>query len=223
MLSSICLLPVIFTNIYIIISRCYCRTWSMCLLSCVWWLWHISRDMLCVWQELQARVWEAEDLVWTQTHRRHGGPSTEVLWSLCVGLQELRWRCAVGHSGSGLVHFSLTLGLLCCPACSATVTMKHWLIIYIRVIRHVVCVWAYVCDRVVFSFWRHVCLCVVSRFRVSRSHDVSAGVPWWKDHRGRGCTRHRHQALPRTPEGKSCLGSNINNLSPESLTLPING
>lgn len=54
--------------------------------------------------------------------------------------------------------------------------------------------------RCMFYVWPS--FCVVSRFWFSGSHDISTSVPWWKDHRGRGCPRHRHQALPRTPEGK---------------------
>lgn len=50
--------------------------------------------------------------------------------------------------------------------------------------------------------WQQVCLCVVFRFWLSRTHDISTSVPWWEDHWGRGCPWHCHQALPWTPEGK---------------------
>ena len=38
----------------------------------------------------------------TPPDRRHGGGGAEMVRRLCVGLQELRWRRAIGHRGAGL-------------------------------------------------------------------------------------------------------------------------
>lgn len=57
-------------------------------------------------QELQARVWQVEDLVWAQAYRWHGSSGPEVIGRLCLGLQELRWRCSVWHPRSGYLYIS---------------------------------------------------------------------------------------------------------------------
>ncbi len=69
----------------------------------------------------------------------------------------------------------------------------------------------YFCMRI--SLWCQFYLCVLSRFWLSRSHDISFSVPRWKDYWGWGSSWHRHQALPGTSEGKVqdhewlCFGS----------------
>ena len=51
---------------------------------------------------VQGRVREEEDLLRAPPDRRHGGGGAEMVGRLCLGLQELRRRRAVGHGGAGL-------------------------------------------------------------------------------------------------------------------------
>lgn len=51
-----------------------------------------------------------------------------------------------------------------------------------------------------FALWRH--FCVALRFRITRTHDISAGVSRRQNYRSRSCSRYRDKTLPWTPEGK---------------------
>lgn len=46
-------------------------------------------------QRIQIPVWSQKDLVWAQAHWWHGCSGLEIWRRLCLGLQELWWRCAV--------------------------------------------------------------------------------------------------------------------------------
>lgn len=80
--------------------------------------------LLCV-QGIPCSVWGQRHLVWAPSHRWHGGPGHEIWGRLYLGLQELRWRCAIWLCGTRLgetTHFyskltipdNLTLAKLHC-------------------------------------------------------------------------------------------------------------
>lgn len=94
------------------------------------------------------------------------------------------------------MHFSLVVAVLPC-----LLSESHTVTLFTSELHLIFCAWSYFCDGI--ALWWQVCLCAVSRFWFSRSHDISTSVSWRKDYRGRGCPWHRHQALPWTPEGES--------------------
>ena len=51
--------------------------------------------------EFKAEFDEEEDHLRAPADRRHGGGFAEMVGRLCLGLQELRWRCPVGYGGAG--------------------------------------------------------------------------------------------------------------------------
>lgn len=74
-----------------------------------------------VLQRIQVPVWSQKDLVWAQAHWWHGCSGPEVWRRLCLGLQELRWGCAVWLCCTRcemlpVPHRSRLSGSLLCPS-----------------------------------------------------------------------------------------------------------